>query len=52
MTDSDDPFAPLLQGDFPDTLDKVHNSTTLLGISTTSFAKAISRAFSECDERR
>jgi phage-related minor tail protein len=47
MTDSDDPFAPLLQGDFPDTLDKVHNSTTLLGISTTSFAKAISRAFSD-----
>src|SRR5215510_1640293 len=34
MTDSDNFIDPSLQNDFPDTLDKVHSSTTQLGIST------------------
>jgi phage-related minor tail protein len=36
-----------LQNDFPDTLERVRGSTTMLGINTASFAKAISKAFAD-----
>jgi phage-related minor tail protein len=47
MTDSDSLVDSSLHGDLPDTLDKVRGSTNMLGISTTSFAKAISKAFAD-----
>ena len=34
-------------GDLPDTVDKVRSSTALLGVSTTAFAKTISKAFAD-----
>jgi phage-related minor tail protein len=47
MSDSDNLVEPSLQNDLPDTLDKMRSSTTMLGISSTSFAKTISKAFAD-----
>jgi phage-related minor tail protein len=47
MNDNDSFANTLMPGDLPDTVDKVRGSTNLLGISTTAFAKAISKAFAD-----
>lgn len=47
MTDDFDPISSSLPGFLPQTLDKVNDSTRMLGVSTTTFAKAISKAFAD-----
>ena len=47
MIDSENFVDPLVQNDLPETFEKVRDSTATLGISTASFARAISRAFAD-----
>src|SRR5512138_2845269 len=47
MTDSGSFVDSLVQTDLPETFERVRDSTATLGISTASFAKAISRAFAD-----
>src|SRR4029434_3748665 len=47
MTDSENFVDSLMQSDLPETFERVRGSTATLGISTASFAKAISRAFAD-----
>jgi phage-related minor tail protein len=47
MTDDFDSNDTTLPGFLPETVDRVRNSTNVLGTSTTAFAKAISKAFAD-----
>jgi phage-related minor tail protein len=47
MTDNFDSTENSLPGFLPETVDKVRDSTRMLGISTTTFAKSISKAFAD-----
>src|SRR5215472_16928142 len=47
MTDDFDANDTTLPGFLPVTVDRVRDSTTVLGISTMTFAKAISKAFAD-----
>jgi phage-related minor tail protein len=47
MTDDFDPNDTTLPGFLPETVDRVRNSTNVLGVSTATFAKAISKAFAD-----
>jgi phage-related minor tail protein len=47
MTDDFDSTESRLPGFLPETVDKVHESTRALGVSTAAFAKAIGRAFAD-----
>jgi phage-related minor tail protein len=47
MIDDIDPGSSSLPGFFPQTLEKVNDSTRMLGVSTATFAKAISKAFAD-----
>ncbi|HET9685837.1 MAG TPA: phage tail tape measure protein [Pseudolabrys sp.] len=47
MTDSENFVETLVQNDLPETFERVRDSTATLGISTASFARAISRAFAD-----
>ena len=47
MTDDFDPDDTSLPGFLPETIDRVRDSTNVLGNSTTTFAKAIRRAFAD-----
>ena len=47
MADDFDANDAILHGFLPETVDKVCNSTSVLGTSTTAFAKAISKAFAD-----
>jgi hypothetical protein len=47
MTDSENFVDSLVQTDLPETFERVRDSTATLGISTASFARAISRAFAD-----
>ncbi len=47
MTDDFDSTDSTLPGFLPETVDRVHESTRALGVSTTAFAKAISKAFAD-----
>src|SRR5262245_1905884 len=47
MTDSENFVDPLVQNELPETFERVRDSTATLGLSTASFARAISRAFAD-----
>jgi phage-related minor tail protein len=47
MTDDFDPNDTTLPGFLPETVDKVRSSTNVLGTSTTTFAKAVRKAFAD-----
>lgn len=47
MNDSDNLVDASSQGELPDTLERVRSSTSMLGISSATFAKAISKAFTD-----
>lgn len=47
MTDSENFVDSLVQNNLPETFERVRDSTATLGLSTASFARAISRAFAD-----
>ena len=47
MIDNDSFVDPAPHGDLPDTVEKMRDNTQMLGISTVTFAKAISKAFTD-----